>query len=315
MAAQACALEAAGLRLSYPGRSVLHDVDLSLAPGEIFTLLGPNGAGKTTLIRAITGRLTPDVGTVRVSGYTAGAAEARRRLGLVPQEVAVYPHLTPRENLTVFGRLAGLRGRGLRRAVAEGLATARLEGRADELCRHLSGGYQRRVNVAAAILHRPALLLLDEPTVGVDAAAREAIHGVIGDLAAGGMAVLMTTHDLHQAQRLSHRVGFLVAGRLEREGEPATLLRTAFGDTRTLRLRLDGPPESDQAAELRAAGLTPLGEDGRQWQGRCPADLQTAGGVLARLAPVQGQIASIQLEQPDLADLYHHLTGGGEGQP
>lgn len=315
MAEAAPALEAAGIELSYPGHTVLRGLDLSLAPGEIFTLLGPNGAGKTSLIRAVTGRLPPARGTVQVNGHAAGTAEARRSLGLVPQEAAIYAHLTPRENLTVFGRLAGLRARRLRRAVAEGLATARLEERADELCRNLSGGYQRRVNVAAAVLHRPDLLLLDEPTVGVDAAAREAIYAVIGDLAASGMAVLMTTHDLAQAQRLSHRVGFLVEGRLERVGEPAVLLRAAFGDARTVRLRLSSPPAPEQADVLRGEGLAPVGKEGVEWQGRIPADLQAAGDLLARLAPVQGDISRIQLEQPDLADLYRQLASGDGGQP
>jgi ABC-2 type transport system ATP-binding protein len=307
MSPAAPALEIAGLDAAYSGHEVLRDVDLRVEAGEVVALLGPNGAGKTSLFRTITGRLSPRAGQVRIGGWRPGRVEARRRLGLVPQDLAIYAHLSPRENLTVFARLAGLRGRALRRAVDSGLDVARLRDRADELCSRLSGGYQRRVNVAAAILHHPDLLLLDEPTAGVDAEAAGALLRVIEELAGSGMAVLMASHDLVRMQRFAHRVAFLSRGRLLRYGPPGELLRQAYGDARTVMVQLGEEPGEEAESALRGAGLAPAGEEG-VWRGRVAGDLERAGGILTRLAPLQDSLVDIHVAQPDLHDLFRDLT-------
>ena len=149
-------------------RQLLSGASLTVAPGSIVGLLGPNGAGKTSLLRAVAGRLRLDRGDIRIAGLETAAARRQGRLGVVPQDIALYPHMTVRENLGALGRLAGVPGRELPARVDEGLAWARLEDRAGAIVTTLSGGMRRRVNLVAGTLHHPALLLLDEPTVGVD---------------------------------------------------------------------------------------------------------------------------------------------------
>ncbi|MDB5456979.1 MAG: transporter related, partial [Caulobacter sp.] len=198
---------------AYGAKPVLRGVDLALRPGEIYALLGHNGAGKTTLIRTLCGRIRPDSGVVRLNGLDpARAPAARAGLGLVPQEVALYAHLTVCENLRAFAALAGVAPKAIEPAVKRALELTRTLDRAHVPIRHLSGGYQRRANIAAAIVHEPSLLILDEPTVGVDIDAREAVDAVIRGLRDLGVAVLMTTHDLDQAGGLADRVGFLRDG-------------------------------------------------------------------------------------------------------
>jgi len=169
-------LEVQAVRHAFGARQVLRGVSLEVRPGEIYALLGPNGAGKTTLVRAICGRLKPDSGEVRLVGRDPFSdGEARAALGLAPQAVALYPQLTVAENLQTFASLAGLKGKAVGAAVARAMAVTSTTERAGELVRRLSGGFQRRVNIAAAILADPKLLVLDEPTVGVDQTAKLAI--------------------------------------------------------------------------------------------------------------------------------------------
>ncbi len=214
-------------------------VSLTLQPGQVLGLLGPNGAGKSTTIAMLSGLRTPDQGRVLVAGQplqpTSRALKAR--LGLVPQELALYPDLTGRENLRFFGRIYGLRGRALEARVAEVLAQVGLAPYADRLARTYSGGMQRRLNFAAGLLHRPQVLFLDEPTVGVDPQSRNAIYDLVTDLAAQGTAILYTTHYMEEAQRLCQRVAIMDAGRIIAEGAPQDLVERLGGGL--LRLRVD----------------------------------------------------------------------------
>ncbi len=202
------------VHFAYADHPVLRGVDLQLPPGVIHGLLGPNGAGKTTLFRLITGRLRPDTGTIRLLGHPPETGSVRRHLGWVPQTPALYPHLTVRENLEVFARLWRIPRASINERVAAALAAGQLEQRADERVAHLSGGYQRRVNIAVALVPRPRLLLLDEPTVGVDSEARAAIQRVLLDQAATGTSLLLTTHDSEEAECLCDRFSRLEEGRL-----------------------------------------------------------------------------------------------------
>ncbi|MGH9368673.1 MAG: ABC transporter ATP-binding protein, partial [Thermoanaerobaculia bacterium] len=182
-------IEARDVSKSFDGRPALDGVTLSLAPGEILGLLGPNGAGKTTFVRSVVGRVRPDAGSLAVFGLAPTDPRSSLLRGWVPQEIALYSLLSPRENLYSFGRYQGLPERDLPAATARSLEWAALSERADERAERLSGGMKRRLNIAAGTVHRPRLLLLDEPTVGVDPQSRERIYRMIEELSAEGVSI------------------------------------------------------------------------------------------------------------------------------
>lgn len=294
---------------AYGGSPVLRGVDLTLSPGEIYALLGPNGAGKTTLVRVLCGRIRPDGGAVRLNGRDpARVPSARAGLGLVPQEIALYPNLTVAENVETFAVLADVPRAGLASAVTRALDLTRTADRAHALVKHLSGGYQRRANIAAAIVHEPSLLILDEPTVGVDLDAREALDAVIRGLRDLGVAVLMTTHDLEQAAALADRVGFLREGELVLEGRPKALVAEAFGQRMEIQVHL--AEEVDAAAQERlvAEGLE---RTGRQavWT-RLDVDGYVAAGRLDQRLRAAGLVPrEIRVRAPSLAQLFSRVAG------
>lgn len=289
---------------SYRSRKALRGVDLVLRPGEIYGLLGPNGAGKSTLIGIICGRLKLTGGEVALEGgdpWTTPAARAA--LGLVPQEIALYGHLTVRENLEVFGRLSRVPGKRLQAAVARAMALTRTAEREHVPVKHLSGGYRRRVNIAAAILHEPRLLILDEPTVGVDLDAREALDNVIRDLRDSGVAVLLVTHDLEQAGALADRVGFLKEGRKVMEGAPRDLVRQAFGEEMEILVQLAAEPTDIQRALLMAEGLEQRSSS--QVWGMLEAGGYAAAGRIDKKLRKAGVIPrEIRVREPSLHNLF-----------
>ncbi|MEK6375351.1 MAG: ABC transporter ATP-binding protein [Acidobacteriota bacterium] len=219
---------------SFNGRRALDGVSLTLGDGEFLGLLGPNGAGKSTLVRTIMGRVRPDSGEVRIFGRPAPAADNRSReqVGIVPQEIALYPNLSSRENLNVFGRYLGLKGTALAEAITHALGWAALSDRKDEPVKNLSGGMKRRLNMAAGVLHRPRVLLLDEPTVGVDPQSRERIYEMIEGLAADGVSLIYTTHYMEEAERLCKRVAIIDHGKIIAQGTKDELVRATVGDKR-----------------------------------------------------------------------------------
>jgi ABC-2 type transport system ATP-binding protein len=223
------------LAKTYSGadQPALDGLDLRIAGGEILGLLGPNGAGKTTAVSILCGLLRPDSGTVTIGGEDALRRPARVRslIGLVPQEIALYPTLSARENLVFFGRMYGLTGALLQRRVAEGLELVGLTEHGGKPLASYSGGMKRRANLAAGILHRPRLLFLDEPTVGIDPQSRNMILEQLEALRAEGMAMLYTTHYLQEAAQLCSRVMVIDHGRLLVEGEPAALVAAHPGCT------------------------------------------------------------------------------------
>jgi ABC-2 type transport system ATP-binding protein len=303
------------LQFSFPGQPVLDGIDLALGPGEIYGLLGPNGSGKTTLLRAVCGRLQPGAGEVRIIGLDpAKESNARAAVGLVPQQIAVYGHLTAAENLAVFARLAGMRRDDIPRAVTFALAACGLEDHRDVRVARLSGGYQRRVNLAAGVVHRPRLLLLDEPTVGVDLEARRAIDETLRRLAAEDLAVLMTSHDLQQVESLAHRVGFLRAGRLVAEGRPRDLIRARFGTARELLLVVPEVLAEADAARLRGAGLNPDPRVPGRWTGQIGPAPGAAEASVAELERAGIEVREFRIRRPDLASLYR-LINQHDGQP
>jgi len=223
-------LEVEGLVYAYGERRAVDGVDFSIARGEVFGFLGPNGAGKTTTLACVSGLLSSFTGEIRFAGraFTPGRrAEDRRRLGVVPQEIALYSELTGRENLELFGRLYGLEGLELSTAVERGLELAGLEQRAGDRVSTYSGGMKRRLNVVAGDLHRPELLLLDEPTVGVDPQSRNHIFESLFALRDQGRTLVYTTHYMEEAQRLCDRIAILHEGRILAVGTREELAEVA----------------------------------------------------------------------------------------
>jgi ABC-2 type transport system ATP-binding protein len=220
-------LQARGLRKSFGERRAVVGVSLDLVPGRVLGLLGPNGAGKTTTVSMLAGLIRPDAGDVLVDGHRlAGDADTtKRRLGLVPQELALYEELSARANLRFFGGLYGLTGPALDRAVVSALELVGLADRARERVVAYSGGMKRRLNLAAGLLHDPDVLLLDEPTVGVDPQSRNAIFDNLEQLKQRGKALLYTTHYLEEAERLADRIVILDQGRVIADDTLAGLQR------------------------------------------------------------------------------------------
>lgn len=294
----------AGVGLDLRGRRVLEQVDLDLDAAETLALLGPNGAGKSSLMRLVAGRLAPSAGTVRVAGadpFRAGSA--RRSIGWVPQEIALYPRLTVAENLGVFGQLAGVARRDRREAVSAALEMADIADVAHRPVGILSGGYRRRVNIAASLMNRPSLVLLDEPTSGVDLAARAAIHAVLDRLKAAGTAILIATHDFAEAERLASRVAFLAQGRIVRAGHLADLLAQLRVGAPERELSLALPADAVAETVLRRGGFVPAEPDGLVWRSVERSGLD--GAALLGALRAQGvPVAEVRVRAPRLEALY-----------
>jgi ABC-2 type transport system ATP-binding protein len=227
-------LDAAGLRKRFADVVALDGFDLHVDAGEIVGLVGHNGAGKTTFARIVAGLLTPDCGAVHVDGYDVARdpRAVRSRLGFAPQELGLYPTATARENLMLFGRLYGLSGDYARLRAVETAEALALDDVLDRQVRRLSGGQQRRVQAATAMLHRPALLLLDEPTVGADPITRQSILDRVRALAADGTAVIYTTHYLPELEYLDSTLAFADHGRIIARGRQSELLAMLPGQAR-----------------------------------------------------------------------------------
>ena len=224
-------LVASNLRKAFNGLQAVDGVSFSIGKQEIFGLLGPNGAGKTTTIRMLSTVLAPDEGDVTVGGHsvTRESDAVRRLVGVCPQELALYPELSATDNLVFFGRMAGLSGREAKEAAGENLASVGLTERARDKVDKFSGGMKRRVNLAVALMSRPQLLFLDEPTVGIDPQSRSHIFDTVEGLRDDGMTVLYTTHYMEEADRLCDRLGIMDNGRLITLGRPDEL-KAEIGD-------------------------------------------------------------------------------------
>lgn len=295
------------LTVSYGRRQVLDRLNLQIEPGAIYGLLGPNGAGKTTLIRTICGRILPTSGSVSVEGRSNRKKSTLRRIGLVPQEIGLYSHLTVRENLQAFGRLSGLSAAETREAVEWAEDVTRLSERHSERLDILSGGWKRRVNIAAAILHRPALLILDEPTVGVDVDARNELHEVIKDLTHSGMAVLIATHDLDQAETICSSVGFLRNGAIAPSGAPQALIDNEFAGRTVVIIELRRQLTATQRNALNKAGF--VSSNGEMtWSIFGETDDTVSSALSARLERLGISAREIRHRKPGLDTLFLQLT-------
>jgi ABC-2 type transport system ATP-binding protein len=296
-----------GVSFRYPGRveAVLDEVTLDIPAGGIFGLLGPNGAGKTTLIAVVTGQLRGASGRIFLGGEPfERVRRARPRcLGLVPQEYAFYPMLTCRENLRFFGAVQGLAGDELRRRIAAVAVFARIEAVLARRAGQLSGGLKRRLNLAIGLLAEPQLLLLDEPTVGVDPQSRAFLLESIRSLAADGRTIVYTSHYMEEVQAICDRVAIVDRGRVLVTGALSDLLQDRSG-LLTLRLRSPLPPALAEAWRTRHA----LQDDG---EARYRLRLRAADEVAAILASAHSagcEPLAIAYGRRDLEQLFMQLT-------
>jgi ABC-2 type transport system ATP-binding protein len=304
------AIEVQDLHKAFGDLKAVQGVSFDVQQGEIFSLLGPNGAGKTTTISMLATLLRPDQGDALVMGHSIrhDPMGVKSVLGVVPQEIAVYEDLTARENLTFWGKMYGLRGAALRARVDEVLETIGLADRARERVSKYSGGMKRRVNIGVALLHKPQIIYMDEPTVGIDPQSRRNILDSVVTLMNQGMTVLYTTHYMEEAQELSDHIAIMDHGKLIAMGTHGELVKIV-GEMDRLTLILT--PEDERVLE---AWRTTLGvkqlltEDGQLTVLADDSNL-----VLPRLfeaAAVHGaRITSIDIQEPNLETVFLHLTG------
>ncbi len=291
----------------YGTLTALDGVSLDLERGEFFGLLGPNGAGKSTTMSLIAGLGAPDTGTITLNGQplNAASAVARLSLGLVPQHIALYSALNADENLRIFGSLYGLSGADLRSRIDAALEAVQLTDRRRDPVKTFSGGMQRRLNLVAALLHKPKLLLCDEPTVGVDPQSRNAIFEYLEQLNRDGLTVIYSTHYMEEAARLCSRIGIIDHGKLHALGTLDELL-TKLPFEEEIRFPAT-PATAALAAQLPAHGeLTTTEEGVHRFRPRIDAKL-SAFYSLAESHALPGRLFTSQ--RPTLEALFLHLTG------
>ncbi len=284
----------------------LDGVSLDIGAGEFFGLLGPNGAGKSTLMSLVAGLRAPDGGTITVSGSPVSAHDAatRRELGLVPQHLALYPQLSAEQNLRIFGELYGLNGALLKTRIDEGLEAVQLADRRRDKVQTFSGGMQRRLNLVAALLHRPKLLLCDEPTVGVDPQSRNAIFDFLEQLNREGLTIIYSTHYMEEATRLCSRIGIIDHGKILALGSLDELLtRLPFEEE----IRFPSTPATAAlASELASQGELATTEGVHRFRPRAGYPLSTFFSLTERHNLAPRLFAS---QRPTLEALFLHLTG------
>ncbi len=298
-----------GLSKSFGSLQAVDNVSFAVRAGELYGLLGPNGAGKTTTLSIIAGLLQPDAGEVTVDGVRLqdDPQRARRYLGVVPQELAVYEELSARENLEFWGRLAGLSAREARARAAELLEALALADRAREPVKTFSAGMKRRVNLGCALLHRPRLLLLDEPTVGIDPQARANLLDFIRGLQRDGTAILYTTHYLEEAETLCQRIGILDHGRLLAEGTLEQLQQRLGGD-RLFVLEGDLGEVAPDTWPGFTARFRVIQRTARQLV-VAARDTRDPAECLRDLLALPVRVENVTLKRPSLNDVFLQLTG------
>jgi ABC-2 type transport system ATP-binding protein len=303
-------IEVENLRKLYGELVAVDGVSFRTESGAIFGLLGPNGAGKSTTIGCISGLLQPSGGRVQVLGHDVvleGVA-ARARLGVVPQELALYEDLSATENLDYWGGAYGLRGSELKRRIGEVLERVGLLDRAREKVKRFSGGMKRRLNFACGIVHRPKVLLLDEPTVGVDPQSRVRLLELVREEVASGTCVLYTTHYMEEAQELCDRIAIIDHGKIIAEGTLAEL-RGLIGERDILRLTGQFDPDAARRALEALPGCEVVSAEPDTLMLAAPDASRKLPAVFAALAAASAEIRETTLTQPSLESLFIKLTG------
>jgi ABC-2 type transport system ATP-binding protein len=285
-------------------------ISFDIQEGEIFGFLGPNGAGKTTSISMICGLLTPTAGEVYVEGISIlkDPRAVKRHLGVVPQEVAIYEELSARENLSFWGGIFGMRGGQLNSRVDELLEQVGLEDRAKEPTKNFSGGMKRRLNLAMGLVHDPKLILLDEPTVGIDPQARRNILDVVRSMVSTGRTVLYTTHYLEEAEELCDRLAIIDNGKILSQGTVSDL-KTQLGEGSLLTVQGDFPAAVLSEAVTGVEGLMPIEIDDKRAMLLVARDGPGISHSLESLFSSGLKFDDISIKEPNLEDLFLKLTG------
>jgi ABC-2 type transport system ATP-binding protein len=305
-------LDVQNLVKTYGNFTAVKGVTFDIREGEIFSLLGPNGAGKTTTISMLSTLYDPSEGDATIAGHSIRKEPmaVRQLIGVVPQDLALYEDLTARENLTFWGQMYGLSGKALKQRLDEVLEQIGLTDKANKAVKTYSGGMKRRVNIGVGLLHKPRLLFMDEPTVGIDPQSRRAILDTVKALNAEGMTVLYTTHYMEEAAELSHRVGIIDKGELIALGTQEELTRQV-GQTDTLLLHL--PEEADPLALAEALRSLPgvqLAEAAEAAVRVISASAEEIlAGVVGRANERGIKIRSLEIHEPNLEAVFLHLTG------
>jgi ABC-2 type transport system ATP-binding protein len=302
-------IEVQDLRKTYGTVVALDGVSFSVPPGSVYGLLGPNGAGKSTAISILAGLVRPTGGSARVAGFDVlnDARRAKSALGFVPQDIVLYDELNARENLEFFGGLYGVRGQALLTRIQELLAAIDLGENAKRAVETYSGGMKRRLNLACGLVHRPRVLLLDEPTVGIDPQARLHILELVKTIASQGTTVLYTTHYLHEAEELCQRIAIIDHGRILAEGTLEELRAQVGGrDLVNLRGRFDPAAARALVETLDGAEMLSIKDDEILLGLRHGGD---AFGRLVRGIATIGEAQEINIRQPSLENLFIKLTG------
>jgi len=304
------AISVENLYKAYGNREAVRGLTFQVNRGEFFGLLGPNGAGKTTTIAALAGLTEPTRGRVRVAGmeFPSRSGKIKGKMGLVPQDLAFYPALTASDNLTFFGRLYGLRGRFLQERVGVVLDAVRLGDYGNSTVSHFSNGMKRRLNIAIGLLHEPEIMILDEPTVGVDAQSRNAVFEALLSLNRSGVTMLYTTHYMEEAEKLCSRVAIMDQGRMIALDRPASLIRNfAQG---LIHAEFHAPIHGSFLVEMErvgAASLVPGHENRLQLEVR---DREAALKQLLEVAIREKQtLRTLDILEPNLETVFLHLTG------
>jgi ABC-2 type transport system ATP-binding protein len=287
-------------------------VSFSVEDGEIFSLLGPNGAGKTTTISMLSTLFTPTAGDARIGTHsvTKEPMAVRQLIGVVPQDLALYENLTAIENLSFWGQMYSLSGKALKTRMDEVLGQIGLLEKANQRVKTFSGGMKRRLNIGIGLLHKPRLLFMDEPTVGIDPQSRRAILDTVKDLNHQGMTVLYTTHYMEEAQELSDRVGIIDHGEIIALGTQKELTQQV-GETESLLLALDEGQDSEKLASAvrQVPGIMQVTPNDQKVTVICPEAEEVIAPVIAKANELGIKIRSIEIREPNLEAVFLHLTG------
>lgn len=298
----------------YGDFTAVNGISFDIQEGEIFSLLGPNGAGKTTTIAILSTLFPPTQGDACVDGYsvTKEPMAVRKIIGIVPQELALYDELSGRENLSFWGQMYGLGGKTLKERCDQVLEQIGLADKADQRVKTYSGGMKRRVNIGVGLLHRPRLLFMDEPTVGIDPQSRRSILDSVKELNRQGMTVLYTTHYMEEAQELSDRVGIIDKGDLIAIGTQAELTRQV-GQHDTLILKVEeGQDATPLLSRLRTLpGVLGADHSGQDVTVIAPSAAEILAPAILQANDAGVKIHTAEIREPNLEAVFLHLTGRG----
>ena len=298
------------LHKSFGSHPAVQGISFSIGRGELFGLLGPNGAGKSTTLSMLCGLIQPDSGQILVDGLDIQLHlnNVKTHIGLVPQDIALYPTLSARDNQIFWGQIYGLRGKDLKQQIARVLDVVSLTDRADEAVKNYSGGMKRRVNLAVGLLHKPEILFLDEPTVGVDPQSRNAIFESVEGLNRAGMTVIYTTHYMEEAERLCQRVAIMDYGQIIALDTPANLIRSLNGGIIRLSIKDGLVQEVKRQAEALPL-IKQINQRDHELDIHTSDTQKTLIDVLQITNKLDAQVTALQVLDADLETVFLNLTG------